>query len=477
MQGIYFKLLFAGFLFSSSLYAQQWKQVGDFNAPPRSFFTDTVDNLFYVGGNFKWSGMDTVFGICTWDGNIIKALGDILAQNCGNVCPPIISIIRYKNEIYVAPDGSHFGGVYTNGIAKWNGSVWSALGGGLQLDSPNFSDGAQVYGLGVIDDKLYCVGGFRTIDGDTCNSVAYWDSIQWHGIGFPNDILYDVPINYKVIRYKNEIYVGGNCNNQIGGVNNDDIARFNGINWEQVGGGLKGGLSDISDMVIYKNELYVCGYFRKSDGNIGNKIMRWDGFNWNDVGGGLCSPNDIATAMLVYEDKLYLVGIFDCVGNGLPASNIAVWDGEHWCSFGNSYFNNKIGSIGVYKNEIYVGGGFTKTDGYPVKYFAKWIGEHNTDTCTETVGVSPNFSTEAVLTLSPVPATELLQINWTYGENTPINWRIFDYCGHDVTLSVSTLSSYANHLNLRIDRLKTGIYCFNVRFKNGQSKSERFVKL
>lgn len=420
-------------LYPALFFAQNWQQLGDFNKPPNKLYPDSVTDLLYIGGSFKWNNADTLNGICYWDGQQFHNMEEGLYDACGfNVCHSGPLITRYLNDIYIGNVFKEIDSIYANGIAKWDGEDWSSVD-----ESLNGDDGQGVaWGGHVYEDKLYVVGSFRTAGNDTCNSVAYWDGFQWHSLGFPADLSGETPNNYNCIFYKNELYVSGNCYNNIGGNVNRDIARFNGNTWNQVGGGLKGGDSNVRDMIIYKNELYICGYFTSVAGNAGNKIMRWDGEQWKDVGGGLCGTFDIAEDMMVYNDKLYLIGIFDCVGNSLPTNNIAVWDGQQWCSFGNSIFNNKLTSIAVWNDEIYITGGFTEIDGQPVKYLAKWVGDHSTDTCSAPIVATPEpqQGAAAYLTVSPNPvcSAAALSLEGMATSGKPVRFSIFNPLGQEV---------------------------------------------
>jgi hypothetical protein len=412
------------------LFGQNWVQASDFNQGPRTFFVDTIDNLLYIGGGFRFVEQDTFNGICYWNGSQFYPMGK--GRKCGTVdCNPVNMVIRYQDEIYIGSSMDSIGGVYANGIAKWNGISWSAVGSeGLYIDE---NGGGWAFDSWIKDEKLFIVGMFRTAGGDTCNSVAHWDGNDWTGMNFiPTLYTSGVPQLFSVIYYKNEWYVGGNFQNEIDGIHNRDIARYDGVQWRQVGQGMKGGISWVEDMVIYKGELYVCGSFRKVDGNIGNRIMRWDGAEWKDVGGGMC--NGYVYDMILYEDKLLAVGIFDCVSD-LPIQNIAAWDGERWCSFGNSHFDNKIFCVTAYKGDIYIGGGFTEIDGQPVKYFAKWIGDHSTDTCSAPVVAAPEPQQEAAqLTVSPNPAyfSATLALEGEARSGKPVRFSIFNPLGQEV---------------------------------------------
>ena len=65
------------------------------------------------------------------------------------------------------------GGVDAENIAKWNGSVWSALGSGV--------DGA-VYALAVSGGDLYAGERF-TARGSKANYIAKWNGSTWSALG------------------------------------------------------------------------------------------------------------------------------------------------------------------------------------------------------------------------------------------------------------------------------------------------------
>ena len=42
--------------------------------------------------------------------------------------------------------------------------------------------------------------------------------------------------------------------------------------------------------------------------------------------------------MAVFNNELYVVGYFTEAG-GIPADNIAKWDGTEWCGLGSTFYN------------------------------------------------------------------------------------------------------------------------------------------
>jgi hypothetical protein len=151
-----------------------------------SFFSDSTGNL-YVGGSFSTAGGVSVNNIAKWNGSAWSALGSgfngsvllLAMDSSGNL---------YAGGDFTCAGGSTSSGTYPtntcagtggttvfNGVAKWNGSSWSALGSG----SPT-----GVVSL-VLDasGNLYAGGNFSTIGGVAANGIAKWDGSSWSALG------------------------------------------------------------------------------------------------------------------------------------------------------------------------------------------------------------------------------------------------------------------------------------------------------
>lgn len=91
-------------------------------------------------------------------------------------------------------------------------------------------------------------------------------------------------------------------------------------------------------LVPYNGDLYVGGRFDLIGQERYNYIARFDGRNWYDVGGGVgVDAMGLVHAMLIRDDVLYAGGMFDQAGL-LPAKNAAVFDmkTEQWLPMGSS---------------------------------------------------------------------------------------------------------------------------------------------
>ena len=262
-------ILFIFFCLSScTVSAQNWQQVGDINYDIEHLFADSVDGSLYVGGSFRYfNGVETR-GIFQLDsaGNI-HPLGNA-QDGCGPFnCYPVKTISRYKNEIYIGWTRETInGGTVVNGIARWDGTTWMPLENGFEQGCAN--------GFTEHDSILYVAGFYKLIVGnESTYGIAKWNGNNWESLAFP---VYpdDFPLIQDVVWYKGKLYIGGGFQFAVGDGFILDIVDYDGQTWSAVGEGIKGfGWHGIKDMIVYKDELYVCGSFRKIDGNVGNKLV------------------------------------------------------------------------------------------------------------------------------------------------------------------------------------------------------------
>ncbi|HLP95025.1 MAG TPA: hypothetical protein VK168_13370, partial [Saprospiraceae bacterium] len=176
-------ILFIFFCLSScTVYSQNWQQVGSLNNAPIAVLNDTISGLLYLSGGFRLNGTDTIDGFCAYDGNSITSFGR--RSDCVSFgCTPAYLIARYGEHIYLSSTSLNIiGGVDVDGIGKWDGTAWSPGMPGLKYTDDNDPSLDSYF---IQDGNFYAVGIFRTAEGDTCNSVAYWNGQNWTGLNFP----------------------------------------------------------------------------------------------------------------------------------------------------------------------------------------------------------------------------------------------------------------------------------------------------
>lgn len=323
----------------------------------------------------------------------------------------------------------------------------------------------------VHEDDLYIFGRFSFAGEDTAISAAKWDGTKFTSLGFPFVVgPGSPPLIIDAAVYNGDIYVGGQFGTGNTGPEQIDIARFDGQNWYPVAGGTKGTIGDVDAVVVYKDELYIGGNFRKSNGNAGNGIMRLKGDQWVDVGGSFDEATAVVQDMAIYHDELYVFGSFNYVGGGLRASNVAKWDGEKWCGLG-SVFERRIELAEVFKDTIFVGGWFRTIDGDSITYIAKWSGDF-VDTCGAIISSEVHRLENKHLHITPNPTPSPLTI-----ENTtllPYRAAVFDVTGREVFRFQSDGREARRELDL--GGVAKGVYF--LRFdSDGHRWTERVIKL
>jgi hypothetical protein len=248
--------------------------------------------------------------------------------------------------LYAAGDFTFAGGVYANGIAKWDGASWSPLAGGGSGFSPS-----PIEALTVFDDgggpALYACGGFTFAGTTAANGIAKWDGAAWSALGSgltSTSFTFDVgAMTVFDDGTGRALYVSGQFSH-AGGSQVNGIARWNGSSWSGVGAQGMGFLThDVHALSVFDDgtgaTLYAGGRFSYGQPyNFARGIVKWNGTAWNELGGGVEGSREVF-ALAVYDDgsgsALHVGGDFTTTSGGLVLSNAAKWNGSSWSSLGN----------------------------------------------------------------------------------------------------------------------------------------------
>ncbi len=299
-------------------------------------YDDGTGPALYIGGGFTSAGEIAAQNLARWNGTSWSAVGGGVTappQELAGVSAFAIFDDGTGSALYVAGVFDHAGSVPANSIAKWNGSSWSALGSGIGPGG--------VSALAVFDDgtgpALFAAGAFHSAGGSIANYFAKWDGSAWSALlGAIDDNVYGLQVFDD--GSGPALYLGGRFT-MAGGVHASSLVRWDGTNWSDVGGGTN---RSVLKMAVFDDgrgpALYVGGDFELVGGMSANAIARWDGTNWETVGSGVGSDSDaIVGSMLTYDDgtgpALYVGGAFR-EATGAPGNNIARWDGSAWSSLG-----------------------------------------------------------------------------------------------------------------------------------------------
>ncbi len=255
---------------------------------------------------------------------------------------------------YTYGNGGTGSGAVLNSIAKWNGTSWSALRGGMTYSA--------VSAFATIGSDLYAGGWFSSnpqrslVDGVSANKIARWNGFAWSKLGTDH-------LNSKVsalLSIGNTLYAGGYFT-AAGSSNLNYIATWDGSAWESLGGGTN---NIVKAIKAIGSDIYAAGSFTSAGGSPANYIAKWNGSAWSALGGGL---NNSATSMEVIGADLYVGGAFTQV-DGIATNCVAKWNGSAWSSLpGLGLGSGGVASLAVLGTDLYAGGTFSSN-------LAKWNG-------------------------------------------------------------------------------------------------------
>ncbi|MCA9306117.1 MAG: delta-60 repeat domain-containing protein [Phycisphaerales bacterium] len=151
----------------------------------------------------------------------------------------------------------------------------------------------------------------------------------------------------------------------------------------------------------------AAGTFSGVDGVEGTaRLAFFDGASWSRIGTVNLGGSVTLRAVAVHPDgSLIIAGEFTSIA-GVPAANIARWDGRAWSSLGSGVQGSGLGivrALAIRSNgDIIAGGGFTGAGGAPAPGIARWTGSAWVS-MSDTLTYSGPGSTAAIRSLVALP--------------------------------------------------------------------------
>jgi trimeric autotransporter adhesin len=253
----------------------------------------TYSGDVYAGGTFNSAGGVTyTTNIAKWNGTAWSAVG-------AGANGPVKCFAQVGNNLYV---GGKFSAVSntsgqvlnTKCIAKWNGSTWSAVAGGV-------GTGTEVNAIAAMGGAIYFGGTFTTIGSTpvTVSNIAKWDTLTstWSAVGNPTGTVNALTV------FNGSLYAGGTF-----GVKKWVPATSS---WVMVGTGLTGSATTVNAMINYNGALTVGGFFDGAGSVSGTaKIARWNDSNWYTFNITFTADVDAFYVNPTAQATLYVGGTF-----------------------------------------------------------------------------------------------------------------------------------------------------------------------
>jgi hypothetical protein len=232
-----------------------WSAPGSWNGGTvYALAVDGSSNL-YAGGAFSSAGGTSASDIAKWNGSSWSALG----SGMNNVVRALA--FDKSGNLYAGGDFTTAGTCSSgcNYIAKWNGSSWSALDGGMTggfgtkvVDALAFDNSGNLYAAGQFGGAGSCTIG--------CYKLAEWNGSSWSALG--GGILGGVNVFALAVDASGNVFLGGNFDWPYDP--GPYIAKVHGNNWANLGSGLD---DTVYALALDSSEnLYAGGKFTSSDG-------------------------------------------------------------------------------------------------------------------------------------------------------------------------------------------------------------------
>ncbi len=314
-----------------------------------------------VGG--KFSGMaGSGFGsnLARWDGSTWSVLGGgVTHVNQSSV--NVLALAALPNgHLVVGGRFTSAGGVPVNNVALWNGATWSPMGSGFY----SLTNSSGIRALTVLANGDVVAGGSTYNPG--VGSVAVlsrWNGIAWQPMGsLPNGLVMALTV------FPNGNLVAGGDFTTIGGVAANRVARWDGTSWTALGTGIN---SSVFTLAVTANGDLVAGGLTMAGGNPFNGVARWNGSSWSGLGTG--TDGIVRSLVALPNGGLLAMGGFYTAG-GAPAVNVARWSGTTWSAMSTGLSDRVTSLVTLPNGDVVVSGEFFVVGGIFVNHIARWDG-------------------------------------------------------------------------------------------------------
>jgi hypothetical protein len=224
----------------------------------------------YVGGTFQMNlgGGQFAFNVAKWNGSTWTNLPG--GAFFGGVSTFTVSALAFQGTDLVLGGNftaAPFGGTSSTNVVKHNGTDWVPLGNGVN---------SNVLSILVVGSDIYAGGRFTNASGVPVSRLAKWNGSAWTDLagGVTGTGSFSVSALASV---GTDIYAAGSFTN-AGGVDVNRIAKWNGTGWSALGSGVTRsfGTASILALAAAGADLYTGGNFEYAGGKPSFYVGRWN---------------------------------------------------------------------------------------------------------------------------------------------------------------------------------------------------------
>lgn len=264
----------------------------------------------YVGGTFNKAGDTPVHYLAQWNGFKWDSLSPQIDYEKGDYSHQTVKTLLWTNgRLYAGGNFMKAAGNGVNNAAIWNDNKVGPFGSGMSADG---STGTYYLKSIIINNKggIYAGGDgkFSITPSIATYSIAKWNGTSFDSLGGGLDGRYSQTVFALASDNSGNIFAGGIFISS-GSIKLNSIAKWNGSAWDSLGSGVNG---YVYALAVDKNGiLYAGGGFSMAGGIPAKNIAKWDGVSWSPLGTGTDNP---VKALAVYDSVLYVGGSFYVAG-------------------------------------------------------------------------------------------------------------------------------------------------------------------
>ncbi|HET9499207.1 MAG TPA: hypothetical protein VFO98_03000 [Marmoricola sp.] len=334
-------------------------------------------SVLYVAGNFnrvnRNAPADGYASVAGWNGSSWTNLAGGVSTQYGE--GTVSALAADGATLYAGGDFTTAGSVSAKHLARWTGTVWSAVGTGAGVGAVG-SIGA-VHALEVVDGGLYVGGTFDTVDGAAIDNLALWASGRWVPVGDPDATVFALDR-----RTGGGVHAGGLFAQVGSGKYLYQVGSFDGSAWLTLGqGAVSGALparGKVRALAAGPDGIYAAGSFLQMGDSVSGGVARWDGSAWHGLAGGISRAGGAhAYALATISGDVYVAGSFSQAGS-LSAHNIARWrPGVGWTALGSGT-DGTVFALTTLGGKLYAAGSFATAGGVSASGVARFDPATNT---------------------------------------------------------------------------------------------------
>jgi hypothetical protein len=317
--------------------ATGWAPLGSGLSNAECYALGSFQGDLYAAGYFDVAGgVPGTAKLARWDGTAWHSIGANLELFSNQLWGLTTWDDGTGEGLYIAGNFQNIGGTTASYIARWDGTNFLPLGttpiaGNVPL---------IVFTSHVHDDgsgpQLYIGGRFTSVDGVPASRIARWNGTSWSPVGGGVTGTGVSPSIMSMVTFDDgtgpALYVAGQAFTSAGGQPANRVAKWNGSTWSNVGDGFANGI--VWKLAVFNDgsgdKLHAFGTFTASGATPLNRAARWNGTAWEPFA---AAENTIFNAVVIPAaegsgdgDELVIGGQFTTI-NGAPANRLATYVG------------------------------------------------------------------------------------------------------------------------------------------------------